>query len=73
MRAARLSNSKRLQRVRDYLSDGSARTTREIVEGANVCAVSSCISELRANGFDIKCRVFSIGGERRWFYRLVSE
>lgn len=56
MHYARIESSPRLQRVLAFLSDGGAKTTREIVLGADVCAVNSIIAELRANGFDIKCR-----------------
>jgi len=45
--------SKRLQRVRDLLSDGGAYSTRQIVRSCDVCAVNSIISELRANGYKI--------------------
>jgi hypothetical protein len=47
--------SPRLQRVLAVLRDGRPHTTREIVRRANVVAVNSCISELRANGAEILC------------------
>ena len=50
------------------LADGKERTTLDIVAYARVCAVNSCVAELRDNGFDIRCR-------RKgdvWFYRLES-
>jgi len=49
MNAASLSKSPRLQRVDRLLSDGLWHSTREIAQGANVCAVNSCIAELREN------------------------
>lgn len=54
---AALENSPRLQRVRDFLvSRGSlGATTHEIIVLANVCAVNTAISELRANGLKIDC------------------
>lgn len=56
MHAATLSNSPRLQRVADLLSDGLEHTTLEIINAARVCAVNSIIAELRVNGFRIVCR-----------------
>jgi hypothetical protein len=56
MHAARLDSSERLRRVLDLLADGKPRTTRDIVEGAQVCAVNSCVAELRANGHAIACQ-----------------
>ena len=75
MHAAKLSRSPRLSRVYRLLSDGREHSTREIGDGAEVCAVSACISELRdpANGADIRCRLIvrSSTGERFYLYRLV--
>jgi len=69
MHYARLERSGRLQRVLALLSDGSPRTTREIVKGADVCAVNSIITELRANGYDIKCVCRGVGV---FEYRLIG-
>lgn len=55
MHAARLESSARLRRVLDVLMTGRALTTLDIVVEAGVCAVNSCVSELRANGYDIRC------------------
>ncbi|MYA88796.1 MAG: hypothetical protein F4X97_10160, partial [Boseongicola sp. SB0662_bin_57] len=55
MHAASLDRSPRLQRVHALLSDGVERSTLEIIAKAKVCAVNSCISELRVNGFRIAC------------------
>jgi len=55
MRAAKLSRSDRLQRVRDFLSDKRPHSTLEIIKKAKVCAVSSVVAELRQNGLDISC------------------
>jgi hypothetical protein len=69
MRAARLENSPRLQRVLEVLMTGRDLTTLDIVVEAGVCAVNSCIAELRANGFDIRCwREGDV-----WLYRLEGE
>lgn len=53
MHYAKVENSPRLQRVRDVLFDGQEHSTRDIMEKAHVCAVNSCITELRRNGFQI--------------------
>ncbi len=66
MNAAMLSNSNRLQRVLQYLSDGKEHSTLEIVHGYRVCAVNSIISELRLNGIAVACR--RVRGV--YFYRL---
>ena len=72
MNAAHLDTSPRLQRVLGFLSDRREHTTRDIVIGAQVCAVNSCIAELRMNGFDITCRQDMVEGRRYWHYRLAS-
>ena len=54
MHAAPLT-SPRLQRVLAVLRDGRAHTTRQIVRRARVCAVNSCIAELRQHGAEIAC------------------
>ena len=47
MKAARLENSARLRRVADLLADGREYSTLDIIMGAGVCAVNSCVAELR--------------------------
>lgn len=59
---AKLEKSERLQRVLAVLMVGGAYTTLQISRRANVCAVNSCIAELRENGYDIKCK--QIGGPK---------
>ena len=72
MHAARLDTSPRLQRVHALLSDGVERSTLQIVTGARVCAVNSCIAELRVNGFRISCRQeVDAAGKRTWLYRMI--
>lgn len=66
MNAATIENSDRLRRVLAVLSDGKERSTLDIIAYARVCAVNSCIAELRANGYNIRCRR---EGDK-WFYRL---
>ena len=70
MHSASLESSPRLQRVLDLLLDGHERSTLEIAMGAQVCAVNSCVAELRHNGFRINCRQLSAPGGRVWLYRL---
>lgn len=71
MHSASIDNSPRLQRVLEYLADGRERTTREIMLGADVCAVNSCVAELRDNGREIACRQVKRDGRRVWLYRLA--
>ncbi|MCX8017381.1 MAG: hypothetical protein N2690_05725 [Rhodocyclaceae bacterium] len=67
MHAARIERSARLQRVLRLLADGRWHSTLDIVNGAGVCAVNSCIAELRANGYAVACRRV---GQERFEYRL---
>ena len=60
MHSAKLKTSKRLQRTLAVLRRGKA-TTRQIIRKAHVCAVSSIIAELRANGIRIDCRCVEKG------------
>jgi len=70
MHAARLEASARLQRVLALLEDGQWHSTLDIVMAAQVCAVNSCVAELRANGFRVDCRRV---GRERFEYRLGAE
>lgn len=66
MNAADPNKSKRLLRVLGVLSDGQEHSTLDLLTSAQVCAVNSCIAELRQAGHLIDC-------DRRgdvWFYRL---
>jgi len=67
MNAAKLENSERLQRVKEYLMDNKPHSTREIIQNAFVCAVNSIVSELRENGYNIVC---SRQGNT-WLYRMI--
>lgn len=70
MHAARIEDSPRLQKVRDFLRRRPA-TTLEIVQGCGVCAVNSIIAELRANGFVIDCS--AVKGQRGVYrYSLIE-
>ena len=55
MHAAELANSERLQRVYALLADGEEHSTLDIVKCACVCAVNSCVAELRQAGAEIAC------------------
>ena len=66
MHAAKLETSPRLQRVNALLADGQEYSTRDIVYRADVCAVNSIISELRANG----CCITTRWQGRRCYYQM---
>lgn len=69
MHAARLDHSPRLQRVADLLADGREYTTREISRQADVFAVNSIMAELRANGYDVRCKCLGRGLFVYWIPR----
>lgn len=74
MHNAKLDKSERLQRVLKALrASGGGLSTRDIMVEADVCAVNSCIAELRENGFEIECRQQVQDGRRLFFYRLLKE
>lgn len=57
MHHANLEKSPRLQRVLKVLQKYKRpQSTLDLIKKANVCAVNSCISELRRNGYSIKCQ-----------------
>ena len=66
---AKLESSKRLQRVLALLKRGGWGTTREIDRLADVCAVSTAITELRRNGLNILCQP---AGQGRYKYKLLA-
>ena len=71
MHAAKIEDSPRLQKVLNYLRYHGVRTTMEIIQGCQVCAVNSIIAELRANGITIDCQ--AIKGQRGVYqYRLIE-
>lgn len=69
--AARLAHSPRLQRVLKVLEDGDEHSTLEIQNRAQVCSVSSCISELRKNDAEITCVQRAEDDGLRWYYRMT--
>lgn len=69
MHAARIDHSERLRRVADLLSGGDEYTTLEIIQQAGVCAVNSIVSELRHNGYDVRCKCLGRGLFVYWIPR----
>ena len=71
IKAGLLERSERLQKVAIYLSDGKPHSTRDILRGCDVCAVSTIVDELREakNGFDISCKQI---GRDRWEYTMIG-
>ncbi len=53
---ANIATSERLQRVLKFMSDGQWHSTRDIIYGANVCAVNAAMPELKMNGYDYEIR-----------------
>lgn len=66
MNYANIENSLRLQKVITVLKDKKWHSTMDIIKRAEVCAVSSIITELRFNGYDIKCK----REVNKWLYQL---
>lgn len=74
MNAAKLETSARLQRTLRVLRAVSPdwASTRDIIGWAHVCAVNSCMAELRANGISIETRRIHLDGRAVYQYRLTS-
>lgn len=70
MNSAKANKSARLKRVLRVLRRGGAYTTMQISRMANVCAVNSCVSELRDNGYRIGCKCYGAGENRVFRYML---
>ena len=68
MNYANLESSDRLRRVLRTLKRKAELSTLEIGIRARVCAVSTAVSELRANGYAIRCQ--RCGDV--WYYRLEA-
>jgi hypothetical protein len=66
---ARIETSARLRRVYQLLTDGEWHGTWDIMTRAEVCAASTAIAELRANGFDIETRCV---GRGLYEYRILA-
>lgn len=71
MHAAKIDDSPRLQKVRDFLRRNGSATTREISNGCDVYAVNSIIAELRVNGFTIECN--PVKGQRGVYRYTLHE
>lgn len=57
MHHASINRSRRLRRVLAKLREfPGGLTTRQLVRRAHVCAVNSCVAELRAQGIRISCK-----------------
>ena len=69
MHAAKLSKSDRLQRVHALLTRFQGRwlTTMDVIQRAQVCAVSSIMDELRENNVNIETKREG----RVWSYRMA--
>ena len=74
MHAARFDRSPRLQRVHALLADGGEHSTLDVIVHTGVCAVNSCIAELRVNGASIECRQIRnpANGAPIWLYRMIA-
>lgn len=71
---ARVSHSKRLQRLLSVLSDGGWHTTLDLVKKAKICAVNTAVHELRQNGYGVECKCMgrTVQSEDRHAYRLIA-
>ena len=71
---ARPESSPRLMRVLRVLADGREHTTLEIQERARTVATATCVSELRAAGYRVRCERRSRGADRRpvWVYWMPT-
>lgn len=63
--------SPRLRAVHKVLARGTWVSTWDISRRAGVCAVNSCIAELRCLGAVIETDVRVTEGKRIWFYRMT--
>lgn len=71
MHAATMT-SERLQRVKRLLSDGKPHSTRDIMRRAHVCAINSCVAELRQRGAEITCERRKIKDQFIFFYTMLT-
>lgn len=77
MHAARIENSKRLQRVLDALlrAGDKGLTTLDLFMATGSMAVHSDVAELRANGYDVTCAMAgkNSSGRRIYCYTLKGK
>jgi len=71
MHAATMTSA-RLQRVKRLLSDGKPHSTRDIMRRAHVCAINSCVAELRQHGAGISCERRKINDKFIFFYTMLT-
>jgi hypothetical protein len=71
MHAATMT-SERLQRVKRLLADGKPHSTREIMRRAHVCAINSCVAELRECGAEIICERRKVNDKFIFFYTMLT-
>ena len=71
MHAAKIDDSPRRQKVRDFLRRKGSATTREISNACDVYAVNSIIAELRVNGFSVACN--PVKGQRGVYLYTLNE
>ncbi|MDQ2999859.1 MAG: hypothetical protein M3Y08_01160 [Fibrobacterota bacterium] len=73
---ANLAKSPRLQRLLAYLRvcGSQGATTREIIDGADICAVNSAVCELKKQGFAIVCQMEgrTVSGSSVFRYKLTE-
>ena len=73
MHYADIRTSERLQRVLRYLYSQFDATGMDIITCAGVASLTAAISELRENGYNIKCRVIGKGYSRVAIYKLMNK
>lgn len=69
MKFARIESSPRLKRLGRVLLPGQYLTTLDLIKRARIAAVSAAVSELRAQGWSISCRVEMRRSGRVFAYR----
>ncbi len=71
MHAAKMT-SDRLQRVKRLLADGKPHSTRDIMRRSHVCAINSCVAELRVHGAEITCERRKVKDKFIFFYTMLT-
>ena len=74
MHAASVERSQRLKRVLEFLESRGERgaTSLELANEARTVAPGTCISELRHQGYSIRCEQVKLGDKRVWRYWLTK-
>lgn len=70
MHSASVERSERLKRVLAVLENAGGRkvTSLELATLSHTIAPSTCISELRHQGFPVRCEQAKVSGKRVWQY-----